>query len=494
MAKDSKLDEYYAGINWLYAHKPHMADYVSALGGPKSVESKAIPTAAVVLTKNKTVELHMNNEFFSGLTDGEKAGVLTHEFHHVLLSHLHEQSNTEKWPQANILELAHEVVINDYLELAGYELPEDRISGEKFNDFFAYDTTDEAYQKLLKNAEENPAERDSGSDNSAGGESSDNNSGAKGSSKGGGGQPADSSICSGPLAEGEDGEYRPLTPEEFEELAEALKNAAIAKIKEVKTPDPQELPTEQQISEGDQAMADALNDDSQVYSKGAGLDGSEMEQILSDKRLNMNWVNILRMVNKAIGKDGSMQARGAVNWAHRRRATLGIPNVILPSVGAPVGEGIGAGTAPEVLLALDFSGSVPRSMTSIMASLAKSIPTDKIKPKCITFSTYAVDFDHQADRNSTASGGTDFSSVAKVAEAMAANNRGVYPHVICMTDGEANFSSITPKVNELNEKWIWVDITTNDDTKAFRNLSTSYSLMSNQKNKVAIPYDLTQVR
>ena len=51
-------------------------------------ESKSCPTAGVRVTEEGRYEMLYNNEFFEGLTDAERKGVLMHEFYHLLLEHV----------------------------------------------------------------------------------------------------------------------------------------------------------------------------------------------------------------------------------------------------------------------------------------------------------------------------------------------------------------------------------------------------------------------
>ena len=77
--------------------------------------STAVPTAGVrVNPENATFEMIYNPEFFEGLTDVERAGVLKHEFYHLVFDHvtgrLPEEGMTRAW------NIATDLAINSHLQ------------------------------------------------------------------------------------------------------------------------------------------------------------------------------------------------------------------------------------------------------------------------------------------------------------------------------------------------------------------------------------------
>jgi len=111
--------------------------------------STAIPTAGVRLNKaTGYFEMLYNPEFFEGLTDVQKLGVLKHEFYHLIFQHC-----TDRLPEdgmSKIWNVATDLAINSHL--IG-ELPENGcIPSQKDTPFEDYPVglSSEAYLKMLK--------------------------------------------------------------------------------------------------------------------------------------------------------------------------------------------------------------------------------------------------------------------------------------------------------------------------------------------------------
>lgn len=147
MAQNQKpsMEGYYAAMDWLFDHKPHMMEYIASLGAPKN--DLRVKRAMVVAGPNYAPRLYANDEFLQKIGPAAAAGVLVHEWRHVLLDHHGESLNPKPaWRYKQVLSDAHEVIINDSIELTGYELPDDVIRGaNRGGHFYGYWTTDEAY-------------------------------------------------------------------------------------------------------------------------------------------------------------------------------------------------------------------------------------------------------------------------------------------------------------------------------------------------------------
>ena len=111
--------------------------------------STAIPTAGVRLNKaTGYFEMLYNPEFFEGLSDVQKLGVLKHEFYHLIFQHV-----TDRLPDdgmSKIWNVATDLAINSHL--IG-ELPENGcIPSQKDTPFEEYPVglSAEAYLKMLK--------------------------------------------------------------------------------------------------------------------------------------------------------------------------------------------------------------------------------------------------------------------------------------------------------------------------------------------------------
>ena len=125
--------------------------------------STVVPTAGVRVAENGHFEMVYNPEFFGKLTDVERAGVLKHEFYHLVFEHvtgrLPEEGMTKMW------NFATDLAINS--NLMG-ELPEGAlIPGEGHFADMPVGLTAEAYFGLLKKKQDEDGE---GEGNGEGGE------------------------------------------------------------------------------------------------------------------------------------------------------------------------------------------------------------------------------------------------------------------------------------------------------------------------------------
>lgn len=615
MAQNQKpsMDGYYAAINWLHEHRPHMVEYIAALGAPKN--DLRCDRAMVVSGPDMKPKLYANDEFLQKIGAAQAAGVLVHEFRHVLLDHFSESRNPKpSWKYPVVVRDAQEATINDSIELTGYELPDDVIRGEnRGGEFYGYWTTDEAYGPMEEwyLSQQNPPSQDgdgeddsegegenesgdqeaeSGSDSNAAGsgapgsggsgssegesepsdseqqddagsadggpqqdgsstDSSDersSNSGddAEGTPEGNGESAEDSAESSegedsapsassdgqedgaeegtdssdgtqeadgelpdehtssdgckhGAYIEDENGDLREMEDGELEDFVDKLNETLADVIQSNPMPD-DEKPTEDELDSMDQDVAAAVDPSRNgSYSK-AGQTASAAEQVLAGGKLHLGWLKLLQRINPDVGKeDGGLNSKASYNWARPRRSTSLIRGVSLPTAGAPRGEGAGTKQKPVALIALDFSASIDRRLAHAMKDMAQSIPEQHIEARCFTFSTEAVPFDFRAQSNSVASGGTDFSCIEHEARKIK-QETGEYPYVICLTDGEAWFESYgyqgaaKPTDAQLASNWLWVDVSTEDDGRAFKGYDTDYRVVA-QRNKSALPYDRSKL-
>lgn len=593
--KKPSMAGYYAAINWLYDNRPHMVEYITSLGAPKN--DIRCDRAMVVAGPDMKPKLYASDEFLQKIGPAQAAGVLVHEWRHVLLDHFSETLHPKPhWKYPIVVRDAQEATINDSIELTGYELPDDVIRGEnRGGEFYGYWTTDEAYgpmeewylsQKKNPQAgdDEDSAEEDSeeGSDDQQSGGGSTSGSGSSsdsGSDSGSDSQPSDgaeedqgddaSTDASsgqspataendgspkasdgapdgttdgaeaepgdGEEAEGEDaeasdsgdqldenassdgckhgafiedenGDLREMDEDELERFVDEL-NKVIADAINANPMPEDERPTDDELDSMDQDVAAAVDPDrNKSYSK-AGIAPGAAEQVLAGGKLQLGWLKLLQRINPDVGKDGGgLNAKASYNWARTRRTTSLIPGVNLPTPGAPRGIGAGARQKPVALIALDFSGSIDRRLAFAMKDMAQSIPEEHIEARCFTFSTVAVPFDFRAKSNQVASGGTDFSCIELEARKIK-KETGEYPYVICLTDGEAWFESYgyggyggygnsssgsEPSPKELASRWLWVDVETEDDTRAFLS-GKAYPQVKAQPNKSALPYDRSKL-
>lgn len=531
---------YTRGMNWLRKNMPYMVPRVRALGIP--TDTQALETFGVARGHDGRVLFMVNDKKMSKLKDGELGTALLHEYNHVIRGHLEESAKPDpEWTKLDALYATQEVTINDHIESMGLKMPKWVMRGERFNGFFGFMDTKEAYPFVEKFFDEQQqlggsgkcdgkceeqqnqdangksgAECDCESDNNS--EDSSESGGVNGSenqdsdeSQKGGGQSQEgdensesSSKNSQGFGEGtcgqdkkpkqvnEDGSLRDMTAEEINNFVDSLIGDVAEQIEATRdqVPENEQLPDDI-IDSLDSRISKAMRGQQyKRFSKSSSAAGQNLtEQIMSDNKIQIGWVKILQIVNPDIGRDqGGLNTRATYDWSRQRRSSMLMPQKVrLPVYGVSRQDGYGAKMRPTVLIALDHSGSIDSRMTEVMRAMAKSIPTDYIDPYCVTFSTYYCHFDFRSAVNEVAGGGTDFSAVEYAAREVQ-KKTGIYPYVICLTDGYANFESAAPKISDLHKKWIWVDVDTRSDSLAFSMVDYSYNWKSSSRYKIALPY------
>ena len=162
--------------------------------------STVVPTAGVRVAENGHFEMVYNPEFFENLTDVERAGILKHEFYHLVFEHvtgrLPEEGMTKMW------NFATDLAINSNLR---GELPEGAlIPGEGHFADMPVGLSAEAYFKLLKDKQQDQQEEEGQGEEGQGGDGEDD--GGQGD-----GQPGDGD------ADGQGGGGQAGEPQEFDD-------------------------------------------------------------------------------------------------------------------------------------------------------------------------------------------------------------------------------------------------------------------------------------
>lgn len=213
-----------------------------------------------------------------------------------------------------------------------------------------------------------------------------------------------------------------------------------------------------------------ISESSVSKSEMAGTSYTESE-VQAAERLGIKvaWLKLLKRVNPEIlQKKGKVASKTRPTWATPRRKLAHMSDkVMLPNyekTGDKEPKQNRGNNKPYIVLALDFSGSIPTAWQKVLAELAQSIPEELIDVDCCTFSTKYVPFDHKAKRNSVASGGTNFSAVESFVRSVQNKHGGKYPSsVIVFTDGQAGFySNLKPTSEQLKENWTWVLLNSSD--------------------------------
>lgn len=445
------FNDYIRGLEVLEFVSPKLGRFARALGTP--VSSEAVPRAAVSFNGDiDNIEFHLNEEYISALTDTEIAAVLAHESNHVILNHLKERYD-KVFENDNYIVEAHECIINDQIPMKyGIDLPENTYSGpESFGENFAHLTSAEGYEivkKFYENEEKNEPEDSESDDSNDDGDSQDQSSGNAGS---------------GDSAGSESGSGEPIACDGFDlsdEDADAAKDAVSKAIAVAfDGDDPEEIERELG-SDARDSIEDAMDDASDPnpggtqYSIGPGGGASVNAERYFGSQVVMNWAKLLEKIDPKILSRGRTQQ--VTNWTRSHPAMASVyPNVILPSRRKVGGTGRNKKNAkPAVILALDFSGSIPASILGTLVELAESLPDDRVTPEVITWSDDIQVYDE--NKLTVKRRGTNFPKMIQWVHSYE-QKHNIEAYVICVSDGK--FSS---QVNYEDSRFHFVKIDKND--------------------------------
>lgn len=416
---------YSNAVDWLNREDPFFTKVVLDMGAPRVIRGSDVTSArdSVILEhvgEADNPELVIYAEAFEECNAAEQAFLLAKMALHTLFQHISER-DSDDFPDKRLLSDIHEAIVTDTLLDMFYTPPEDAITGpERFGVSLAGYGTSQAYEMLADEYED----------------------------------LSDSDTASqypGPLR-------LIANPDAVQGLMNGVFNGTL---------DGLDIPDtlESELGGIDELPSVAPSDGGGCST--ALTSKSDLEMLAEANPGQVDWLELLLKVNPDLGKKpGMAPVPKRKDWTRRPNRfscmdkSLTLPAHVPDRKSAK--SGLAAGAKPRLVLALDLSGSIPRSAAEKMAELARMAPADKVEVLCCTFSTYYVEYDITSTRNSVAGGGTDFSAVEEfVLSTMKPGDD--YPTVVCVTDGEASFRrGKTPSMEQLTEQWHWLPVFTRD--------------------------------
>lgn len=436
---NSFMEDYQRGMDHLDMVSPIFAKFVRGMGLP--IANPDIPTARVVWDEmSKRISFEMSPDFTATLDDESMAAAMAHETYHVLLDHLKEVRDRNQYPQAKVLQIAHECIINDGLQgNVGVSLPHGFWSGvEKFQQDFSYFSTKQAYDFILNQEQDNSGDGDSEADgeegDGSGGQSSSDGSSSDSSESGSGTQG-----CGG-------FEFKDMNPDDLKNFQDAVKKIFKAVVDDV----------------GVDNMPDELADMAEeVLGSAAGRGTHSTMFHAPDRTANMelDWAEILTIINPRINSRGKTMPKETWRRVPRRLTSI-YPEVILPERKTQLDDPFRKGKEiPTFVVALDLSYSIPRELVNTLMKLVESVPTDIISPRAVTWSDDVEEYDER--KRIVRPGGTHIDNVYRYAKKVA-EEIGSDPYVLVITDGQCNFGNHVNK-DYLQERWFWCAIQPQDE-------------------------------
>jgi predicted metal-dependent peptidase len=438
-----EIRKFRAGLEELLWLIPMLGNFARAMGEP--VFDPTQKTAYVTFDEDKCrVRFCFNPEFLMELDDVTLAAVIAHEAHHVILRHLNEMQDRAIFPKQDLLVKAQEVVINDTIEgTYQLQLPDFVMRGMDIvgKDCSPY-TSKQVYDMLdQKQEEEEKSEDQPGNGSGAPGEPSDGASGEDAT-------PGSGDASSAGTDESDGSKATPGNPSPGDTTSDDPGHHGCGGV---------------QVPEGmedafNQAINDAIQEVAQETGKtveevidtltqsvgGFSLSGATgmTEGSLSQER--MNWRHLLAKINPKVLDSGAKRRKSKNNWTkpNRRMASV-YPRVILP-----VSERIEpkkddkGDTLPTLVIALDLSGSIPRTLVKTLQGMLNDIPKDLIRSFPCTWSTSLVVYNEKT-KGVCKSYGTQINLVSRYVDKVKAET-GTDPYVLVITDGDFHNSYTRP--------------------------------------------------
>jgi predicted metal-dependent peptidase len=450
-------------IRFLDDNYAYFLTNVLRIGSPKW--TNAIPTACVTLTgkpikmqaqeeENENFEFWFNPEFWDspGVGDNveQRAFIVAHETMHIVLNHLklvNSYINRKRYKElvekmrteGNLTErqdiidsiklqqiqqklnIAMDCVINDYLVHSGFTPWSNCCRGEKYiGEDAAFLTVRDVYERLP----EIPWD--------------ESNAIQIGKSDGRGGNVMDS----------HDWLFDPNMAEKIADAIEKMnKEAAKGGL-------PQDLKDKKEEEAGNET-------EEQKKLRESMQAGSEAGNIQSFKAINgleMAWVKLLKQLDPNIFKEAAIGPPPKAVW-HKRPRKLGaraFQEVNLPAFdGKDPKREKHVKEKPAIVMALDYSGSIGAGDADRFATLCCSIPRDRIKLFCCTFTTQYTVFDPE-NPHGGGIGGTDFDAItAFIEDKVRPELNGAYPKsVVVITDGQAPMRDVP--TDQEGAAWLWL--------------------------------------
>lgn len=434
---DKKLEKAWRdALDFLDENYAYFMTHVLGLGNPTA--NPDIPTACVFWNDNlKCIEFHINPEL-ADLSTEEFAFVISHETMHAHLSHpkylpkFIDKTKSEEDQKVMItkLQMASDIVINDYLVARGFEIPDVEVDGKQVKKYLT-------------------------------------------------GEEVVGQSCFGYSVR----EVLALIPDDHpmvehtrmicgicDEAKEAIEKYLAAHPEMVQagnipanagrgTAEDRARQAMEGIGEMGLGIEDSNKKDSSTIATGVQQgfgNNNEIEDWSKNTGTSFEWAKLLAVINPEMFHKFGVGKPPHRDFHKPHRKLAFFPGMHLPVVAENPGKKWGnTDQIPHIVLALDTSGSIGYDTVQKFLTLAKSIPTDRIHLWACTFSDRWMALD--LDNPQYVSGGTEFSAIEDFIQyKMKEENRPKYPQaIVVITDGYAAFDNAVPE-EQYWDRWNWI--------------------------------------
>jgi predicted metal-dependent peptidase len=402
---------------------PNLGAIARGLGMP--VVDNSISTAALKWDKReKKVIFAVNEEFVEEANEEMLASVILHETEHLIFDHVLERIE-DTFPNKKILHMAQECINNDIIEtIYQLPLPDDAITGQQLlhKDCTSL-STKQVYDLIMSQVP--PQDGD--------GEGDPN---GKGKPQQGQGQSGGGQGSSDPSDEEGDGEGSGNESEDKDDQQQEKGGCGGIQIDDEDVFDVEDYlkdlvnKTAQDLNMTPDELMDEINN---TKSGGYSPTGTHIGEHRAPDPTRMNWNQLLAKINPKVLEAGK-KTKVKYDWTKQNRRMVSVyPKAIIPKVKTKEPKAGDRGDSiPVLVIALDLSGSIPRTLVKMLQGLLEDIPEKLIKAyPC----TWGSDLYPYVPGGPLGGGGTEIRLVSKYVEQLQ-KETNTNPYVLVITDGE----------------------------------------------------------
>ncbi len=403
------------GLIELLYQDPNMGSLARGMGKP--IIDNSTNTASLKWDKqNKKMVFIANEDFIESVSTEMVASVVLHATEHLIFDHIQERIDGN-FPNKEVLHLAQECISNDIIsDVYQLPLPDGAITG---NDLLNINcsalSTRQVYDLLMQ--QEPPGEEN-------GGGSPNQSSGNEGFNEesSGDGKPKDGKSGDGKPHSHGCGDIE-IDDNDILDLEDYLKDLVEGAAKE-----------------NNKTVEEFLQEIDNTNSGGYSPTGANLTSANQITPARMNWKYLLSKINPKVMESGK-KTKIKYDWTKQNRRLISVfPRAIIPKVNTKDPKPTDKGDSiPVLVIALDLSGSIPRSLVGMLQGLLEDIPENLIKAYPCTWGTYLYPY---VPGGTVASGTTDIHRVSNYVQQIE-EETGTSPYVLVITDGD--FTTVFPR-------------------------------------------------
>lgn len=407
---------------------PNLGAIARGLGMP--VVDNSVSTASLKWDKReKRIIFAINEDFVENADEEMIASVILHETEHLIFDHVAERIE-DAFPDKKILHMAQECINNDIIEtIYQLPLPDDAVTGQELlhKDCTSL-STKQVYDLIVSQMPPQEGEGDGDSESPKGMKGPKGQGGGRGQPGENDGDDDDDDDDSDGSGDGDgpedENQQQPkggcggiqIDDEDVFDVEDYLKNLV-------------DKTAQEKGMTADEFMDEVNNTKSGGYSPTGGKIGDKGTPSPS----RMNWNQLLAKINPKVLEAGK-KTKVKYDWTTQNRRLVSVyPKAIVPKIKTKDPKASDKGDSiPVLVVALDLSGSIPRSLVKMLQGLLEDIPEKLIKAYPCTWGSYLFPYEPGGPLGT---GGTDINNVSAYVKQIQEETR-TNPYVLVITDGE----------------------------------------------------------